>query len=185
MTKPESLLEKTIAAAIADERTVSDDGVPIRQLPDGMRERASIKHIDDRGSVTEMFDTRWNWHPDPIEFVYQFSIRPGAIKGWGLHQRHEDRYFLLKGEMELVLYDVRPDSSTYGKVSKIVLSEDQPKIVSVPSNVWHADHNIGDTEVLVVNFPTIQYDHSAPDKIRLPLDTPLIPYDFGPDAKGW
>ncbi|WP_420013529.1 hypothetical protein [Tateyamaria sp.] len=87
--------------------------------------------------------------------------------------------------MELVLYDVRPDSSTYGKVSKIVLSEDQPKIVSVPSNVWHADHNIGDTEVLVVNFPTIQYDHSAPDKIRLPLDTPLIPYDFGPDAKGW
>ena len=77
MTKPESLLEKTIAAAIADERTVSDDGVPIRQLPDGMRERASIKHIDDRGSVTEMFDTRWNWHPDPIEFVYT-TLTPKA-----------------------------------------------------------------------------------------------------------
>ena len=185
MTQKQSLLDITIAAAEADKRTVSNEGVPVQQLPDGMIQRASRKHIDDRGSVVEMFDTRWDWHPDPIEFVYRFTIRPGVIKGWGLHQRHEDRYFLLKGEMELVLYDVRPESSTYGQVSKIVLSEDQPRIVNVPRNVWHADHNIGDTEVLVVNFPTIQYDHGAPDKIRLPLDTPLIPYSFGSDAKGW
>jgi dTDP-4-dehydrorhamnose 3,5-epimerase len=35
-----------------------------------------------------------------------------------------------------------------------------------------------------VNFPTIQYDHSAPDKWRLSLDTPLIPYRFPPGTSG-
>ena len=178
------LLAETLAAARADARTVTPEGVPLRTLPDGMTTRDSVTHVDDRGTVTEMFDPRWNWHPEPIVFAYNFTIRPGVVKGWGLHQRHEDRYFLLRGEMELVLYDVRPESPTCGQVSKIFLSERHPRLVNVPANVWHADHNIGDVDVLVVNFPTIQYDHSAPDKIRLPLDTPLIPYDFG-GAKGW
>ena len=33
-------------------------------------------------------------------------------------------------------------------------------------------------------IPTRPYDHANPDKYRLPIDTPLIPYSFG-DAKGW
>jgi len=57
-------------------------------------------------------------------------------------------------------------------------------IVNIPTNVWHADRNIGTTDVLVVNFPTQPYDHAHPDKYRLPLDTDLIPYSFG-DARGW
>ena len=35
-----------------------------------------------------------------------------------------------------------------------------------------------------MNFPTMAFDHKNPDKYRLPLDTPLIPYSFG-DARGW
>ncbi len=181
----ESLLEKTLAAAKADEQTVSSEGVPVRTLPEGMLTRSSVKHIDDRGSVTEMWDERWNFHPDPVCFAYNFTIRPGVVKGWGLHRHHEDRYFLLRGEMELVLYDVRPESATYGQVSKIVLSEDKPGLVTVPRNVWHADYNFGDKEVLVVNFPNILYNHAAPDKVRLPIGTPLIRYSFDASAKGW
>ena len=183
--KPEQgLLDQTLAAAKADQQTVSNDGKPVAKLPDDMRMREVPTHIDDRGSVVEMFDTRWDWHPDPIEFVYSFTIRPGIVKGWGLHQRHEDRYFLLQGEIELVLFDVRPESSTYGQVSRLYLSHYNRRIVNIPAFVWHADHNVGSTDAMVVNFPTIQYDHTAPDKIRLPLDTPLIPFSFG-NAKGW
>ena len=98
--KPEQgLLDQTLAAAKADQQTVSNDGKPVAKLPDGMRMREVPTHIDDRGSVVEMFDTRWDWHPDPIEFVYSFTIRPGIVKGWGLHQHHEDRYFLLQGKL--------------------------------------------------------------------------------------
>lgn len=83
-----------------------------------------------------------------------------------------------RGEMELVLYDVRPDSSTCGLVSRIVLSEHHRRLVSVPKFVWHADVNIGQRNCVAINFPTSPYDHADPDKYRLPLDTPLIPYSL-------
>ena len=60
----------------------------------------------------------------------------------------------------------------------------QRMIVNVPRDVWHADHNIGSTDVVVVSFPTIPYDHAPPDKYRPPVGTDLIPYTSG-DAKGW
>jgi dTDP-4-dehydrorhamnose 3,5-epimerase len=69
-------------------------------------------------------------------------------------------------------------------VSRIVLSQYQRCLVNVPPQIWHADQNIGTTDVVVISFPSTLYDHTHPDKYRLPLDTPLIPYSFG-DAKGW
>ncbi len=179
-----SLLDVTLDAAKQDQRTVDDNRRSVAPLLDGMSFYESIRHNDDRGSVTEIYDPRWNWHPDPLVFSYMFTIRPGMVKGWGLHKEHEDRYFVISGELELVLFDPRPESSTYNKICKVYLSGNQPRLVNVPKFVWHADHNIGNSELVVLNFPTIQYDHSKPDKYRLPLDTDLIPYDFGA-AKGW
>ena len=179
-----TILDQTLAAAVRDKRTVDDQRKSIAPLLDGMSIRESVRHDDERGSVTEIYDPRWNWHPDPLVFSYLFTIRPGLVKGWGLHKMHEDRYFVISGELELVLYDPRPESSTYGKICKVYLSGARPALINVPRHVWHADHNIGTSDLVVVNSPTIQYDHSSPDKYRMPIDTDLIPYDFGP-AKGW
>ena len=103
---------------------------------------------------------RWRWHDEPLVFAYSFTIHPGYVKGWNLHQHHEDRYCLFTGEMELVLFDPRPASATCGEVSRIVLSEYHRRLVNVPRNVWHVDHNIGNKDVVVVNFPTMAYDHA-------------------------
>lgn len=114
----------------------------------------------------------------PLQYIYVFTVRPGIVKGWGLHKKHDDRYFLISGEMQLVLYDVGPDSPTCGKVSTILMSEKDRRLINIPAFVWHADHNIGTTDAVVVNMPTRLYDHADPDKYRLPVDTPLIPYSF-------
>ena len=110
---------------------------------------------------------------------------PGVVKGWNLHKRHQDRYAILQGEMLLVLYDPRPESPTCGEVCSIVLSGHDRCLVNVPENVWHADYNMGTLDVLIVNFPTIPYDHADPDKWRLPIGSPLIPYQFPAGAQGW
>ena len=178
------LLRETLEAAVQDQRTVDENRRSTAPLLDGMSFYESVRHDDDRGSVTEIYDPRWGWHPDPLVFSYFFTVRPGIVKGWGLHKEHEDRYFVISGEMELVTFDPRPESSTFGKVCKVYLSGSRPRLVNIPKFVWHADRNIGTSDAVVVNFPTIQYDHSKPDKYRLPIDTPLIPHSFG-DAKGW
>ncbi len=177
-------LKPSTGEPVKDRQTVTPDGQPLQRLPDGMAIKEAVLHVDDRGQVCEMYDERWGWHTDPLVFAYVFTIRPGMTKGWGMHKRHEDRYFLMAGETELVLYDPRPESSTCGEVIKVYFSEQRRRLVNIPAGVWHADRNIGTTDALVVNFPTIPYDHTDPDKFRLPLDTDQIPYRFK-DTSGW
>jgi dTDP-4-dehydrorhamnose 3,5-epimerase len=173
-----------MAEPVQDVQTVSSAGQRVAPLPEGVSFRDATTHIDDRGTVCELYDPRWDWHPDPLVFVYTFTIRPGKVKGWGMHKRHEDRYFPLFGEMEVVLYDGREESSTHGLVASVVLSHHHRRLMNIPAGVWHANRNLGETDLVVVNFPTIPYDHTDPDKYRLPLDTDQIPYRW-PDPKGW
>jgi len=86
--------------------------------------------------------------------------------------------------VELALYDVRSDSPTRGQVCRLVLSEYDRGSINIPAYVWHGLRNVGDRDVVMVNFPTVPFDHTNPDKYRLPMDTPLIPYHFE-GAPGW
>ena len=178
------LLDATLAAAQRDRQTVTPAGEPtVATLPGVVRQRVPT-HIDDRGSIVELFDPRWEWLSEPFAYAYSFTVRPGHAKGWGLHERHVDRYFLLYGEAELILYDVRPDSPTCGQLARYRLSPFERGLITIPTLVWHTIRNLGQGDVIVVNFPTQAYDHADPDKYRLPLDTPLIPYSFEGTA-GW
>lgn len=168
-----------------DVQTVNPDGTPRQPLPDGVVVHPLTTHTDDRGTVCELYDPRWEINGDPLVFAYMFTMRPGAAKGWGVHREHEDRYAVIAGELELVFYDGREDSPTHGLEARLFLSELQRAAVVIPRGVWHAERCIGLKDALVVNFPTIQYDHTNPDKYRLPLDTDELPVDLGPGWHGW
>lgn len=170
--------------AVKDIQTVSKEGKPISRLAHGVEFHESPTHIDERGSLCEIIDSRWSWCKDPINFSYMFTIRPQYVKGWNLHKKHEDRYFVIQGDLEVTFYDVREDSPTYGEVSQVVLSPDNRRIMNIPTHVWHGVKNIGDKDALVINFPTMCYDHEDPDKYRLDLDTDEIPYKYE-NPKGW
>jgi dTDP-4-dehydrorhamnose 3,5-epimerase len=178
-------LARAAPEPVRDGQTVTPDGEPVRVFPAGVTVRDIKTHADDRGTVFELFDPRWGWHPAPLVFSYCFTVRPGMVKGWGVHHDHDDRYALLFGEMKTVLYDDRPESETYRAITEVMLTEHRRQLLSIPPGVWHANHNVGSTEVVVVNFPTIPYDHANPEKFRLPLDTDQIPYRFEAARGGW
>ena len=180
-----TLLDQMLAKATLDKKTTDEGGgVPKVALLEGMRIHRVMPRRDERGRLTEIFDRRWGWHDEPFEYGYLTTVQPEVVKGWGLHKTHEDRYFVISGDLALVTFDPREESQTFGKICKVILSGSEPCIINIPKFVWHADHNIGTSEVLMLNFPTVPYDHENPDKYRLPIDTDLIPYDFG-NAKGW
>jgi len=184
MPDPAPLSERLLAASLRDRMTVTAAGQRCDTLIEGVQVRDLVLHTDDRGTVVELYDPRWGWHPDPMVFSYCYTVRPGWVKGWAMHLQHEDRYCLLAGEMKVVLFDSREGSPSHGKVLEIYLSEQRRQILSIPAGVWHADENVGTRDAMIVNFPTIQYDHAKPDKYRLPPGTPLIPYQFK-NAKGY
>ena len=169
---------------VQDKKTIKADGREIVNVPHGLIIKESQTHIDDRGSLCEIYDPRWKQGDGPLAYTYLFTIRPGVAKGWGMHKKHEDRYFVVSGDLEVVLYDGRKKSPTHGKVFKIYLSDKNRKTMNIPVGVWHAARNIGVNDVLVVNCPTALYDNNKPDKYRLPLDTKEIPHSFGGKI-GW
>ena len=177
-------LERTLNAAARQPQTVTTDGTPVAPLLDHVKRFNVPTHVDQRGFLVEVFDPRWEWVDEPLVYCYVTTVRPGHAKGWGLHKEHADRYFMLFGNLELVLYDVRQESGTYGQISVVRLSESNRGLVTIPAFVWHALRNVGDSDVVVINFPTIQFDHASPDKYGLPLDNDVIPYSFA-GVPGW
>ena len=168
-----------------DSPTITPEGQLLGPLPHGVNIRDLPPISDERGIIVELFDPRWGWHDRPLVFSYLFTIRPGFIKGWGMHKLHEDRYSILFGEMEIIFYDDRPESSTRGLVATYVLTDARRQLINIPAGIWHCNRNIGTRDVVIVNFPTMPYDHANPDKYRLPLDTDQIPYKFKSGQQGW
>ena len=166
-------------------QSVTAAGEPLRQLPEGVVIRPGVTHVDERGAVFELYDPRWAVHDAPMVYAYISTMRPGWAKGWAVHDHHDDRYVLLTGRVELVLYDGRPDSATSGLEARLQLTDLHRCLVTVPAGVWHAERNIGEVETVIVNFPTTPYDHEAPDKRRLPLDNDELPVQLGPGWRGY
>ena len=167
-----------VEQARRDAQSVTPDGELVQVPIDGVRVRPAITHLDERGSVCEIYDPAWGFTDEPLVYVYQTTIRPGQVKGWVLHLEQDDRLFFSLGDVKVVLFDVRVDSPTYESVNVLCFGESNRALVRIPRGVYHALQNVGRTDAVFVNSPTRAYRHEDPDKYRLPLDTDRIPYRF-------
>jgi len=170
--------------AVKDTQTVTVDGESVSELIQGVIIQSSTTHTDDRGTLCEIYSPHRAPHPAPLVYVYQFTIRPGKIKGWHAHHLHDDRIFISQGQVKVVLYDSRPNSPTRGMISEIYRTELDRTIMVIPAYVFHAHENVGTTDALFISMPTRPYQHSDPDVYRLPIDTDQIPYQFQ-QRRGW
>ncbi len=167
-----------------DAQTVAPDGTEIAPRIDGVTVRPAVTHVDERGEICEIFSPAWSIDPGPLVYVYQTSVRPGMIKGWVYHEEQDDRLFVSIGALKIVLYDPREGSPTQGMVNEIFITERNRGLVFIPRLVLHAVQNIGTTEAIFINMPTRPYNHANPDKYRVPLNSPQVPYTFSLGT-GW
>lgn len=152
-----------------DQPTVDDDGQPLPPKITGVEVRLLTVHPDHRGELNPFIDLHDDFWFESVVYGYRFSIRPGRIKGWGMHRKQTDRYLIVTGSVRIVLYD---------GVSFDQFWFTQPALLSIPANVWHADQNWGDTDAHICNFPTVPYNPSDPDKYRISPDSDEIPFDW-------
>jgi dTDP-4-dehydrorhamnose 3,5-epimerase len=161
-----------------DAPSFDQDGSPLAPAIDGVLVQHLSANVDHRGSLTEVIDRSWPFWGEPIVYAYLFTIRPGRIKGWGMHERQTDRYAVLAGDVRVVLYDDRPRSATRGQFCQFYFTDTVRGLVRIPPGVWHADQNFGSHEAMVMNFPTRPYNRAKPDKRRLDPHSNAIPFDW-------
>ena len=164
-------------SARRDSPSVDAGGSPI-DLLDGVVYERVVEHTDHRGSLAEVIDFERPFWDAAIVYAYCFTIRPGRIKGWGMHRHQADRYFVATGRVRVVLYDGRTTSATHRRFAEFYFSESSRGLLLIPPGVWHADQNWGDGDAVVFNFPTRPYDREDPDKYRLDPHSDEIPFDW-------
>jgi dTDP-4-dehydrorhamnose 3,5-epimerase len=160
---------------VKDPHRVTREGEPVQEALAGVFVRHSVTQADERGTLTEIYDERWELDADTVRFVYTSTIRPGLVRGWVVHLEQDDRLFFIKGTAKLALYDARENSETAGRVTVYYLGDHDRALVRIPAGVVHAVKNVGTDEVVFVNLPTQPYAHDDPDKYRFPLDD-TIPF---------
>jgi dTDP-4-dehydrorhamnose 3,5-epimerase len=144
------------------------EGVVIRRL---------LTNRDGRGDLTVLFSSRLvqDTHPPHI---YWITAAPGSVRAWVFHRRQSDRLAFTNGNVRVVLYDVRPGSPTHGKLNIIDAGGENKVQLTIPPLVIHGVQNTGDQAATFINMPTNAYDPANPDKARLPVTHPGIPYRF-------
>ena len=144
------------------------DGVVIKQL----------KHIvDERGFLMEMLR-----NDDPFfqQFgqVYLTSCNPGYVKGWHFHKKQVDHFVVAHGTARIVLYDQRKDSKTHGKLNEFIMGNDNKILIRIPAGVMHGFECVGSEPCSIINIPNLPYNYKEPDEIKIPFDSPDIPYTW-------
>jgi dTDP-4-dehydrorhamnose 3,5-epimerase len=159
-------------------QTVDPKGKSTLRRIEGVEIRDLITHPDGRGTVTELYDLRWNHHPEPLVYTYYVTIRPNQVKGWIKHAHQDDRIAIMEGAIQVVLYDDRADSPTHGLVNDMTFGTNRRALITIPRGVYHALRNVDLRDSVFVNHPTQPYNHDDPDKHLLPIENDLIPYRF-------
>ena len=166
------------AQPLKDKQTATKDGAMTTELIDGVKIREARTVIDYRGELTEMWNDDWAFDEGGVPYVYHVRCAPGSIRAWVVHLHQVDRFYYPSGRVQVVLYDARDGSPTQGKVNEFYFGEARRALLRIPTGVYHGVRNVGTDDAWFVNMPSTPYRHEDPDKYRLPLDTPDIPFRF-------
>ena len=148
------------------------NGVEIKEL---------VTHTDGRGFFREVVRAS-----DPIfsegfgQWSHTMSYQ-GVAKGWHVHQRQVDWWYVAVGTIKAALYDTRPDSPTHGEIQELLMGEGQKAVMlKIPPGVAHG-YRVLNGPAHVFYIVSNEYDGS--DEGRISHDDPDIGYDWtaGPE----
>ncbi len=133
------------------------------------------KIADERGSIMHMLRST---DPEFEKFgeIYFSTVYPGVIKGWHLHKIMALNYAVVKGNIKLVLFDNRNDSSTKGEVQEVFLGDKNYCFVKIPPGIINGFKGIGTEEAIIANCAT--HPHDTEEIVRFDPFTKDVPYNW-------
>jgi dTDP-4-dehydrorhamnose 3,5-epimerase len=178
MKNASTVSDYVLKGATKDEQGITADWEIIQDLIHGVAFR-EVKNVPKfSGMLTEVFRRDWNLESGSIDQVFQVCLMPGSISEWHMHMNTTDRIFVNQGMIQIVLYDGRKNSATFGYINEFKLGVYRPGLVVIPAGVWHAVQNIVNETSCLLNLVDEAYQYENPDHWRLPINSKEIPYTF-------
>lgn len=135
-----------------------------------------LKQIhDERGKVMHMLRST-DPHFEKFGEVYFSWIYPNVIKAWHNHIKMKMNYAVPIGLIEVVLYDDRTESSTFGEINQFYMNGEDYYLLTIPCGIWYGFKSIGNQSAMIVNCSTIPHDPA--EIMRMEYNDPKIPYSW-------
>jgi dTDP-4-dehydrorhamnose 3,5-epimerase len=116
-----------------------DTNAPVEteiDLPVGVRLHPLVSHVDNRGSLVEIFRGTWDTGIGPVQWNFE-SSQAGVLRGVHVHLRRQDYVILVSGRASYGLRDLRRDSPTEGRTALLEMRGDQLVAITIPPGVAH------------------------------------------------
>ena len=123
---PRLVTDELTEVAKRDRPTVDAQGRKLAESIEGVIFERLAPLADHRGSLMPFLDVRDEFWSEPVVYGYEIMIRPGRIKGWGMHEQQTDRYLVATGNVRIALYDGRPDQESHGRIAEFFFTEATP-----------------------------------------------------------
>ena len=145
---------------------------------EGVKVKKLVKHCDDRGFFAELV------RDDEPELLTRFGQAswsmsyPGVIKAFHYHEKQDDLWFFPSGNAQVVLYDLREDSSTKGETDVYYMGDENPIALLIPKGVAHGYRVLGQKPATIIYFTTESYNPVHPDEKRINWDDSEIGFSW-------
>jgi dTDP-4-dehydrorhamnose 3,5-epimerase len=151
-------------------------------LVEGVRIEPLRVLADDRGFFTElarlgtgMAADLMSADDDRIQISATLSY-PGTIKAIHYHFEQTDLWAPVEGMFQVLLYDLRRDSGTFGRINTMYVGRYRPWSILIPPGVGHGYKVLGTDPALLI-YITNRY-YNAQDEGRLAWNDAAIAYDW-------
>lgn len=147
---------------------------------EGVRVAPLQIHPDDRGFFEEIcrlgLDLAQSFSAAQHVQVSAALSYPGTVKAIHYHLRQTDLWTPVLGQLQVMLYDLRTDSPSFGQLNTIYSGVLRPLQILIPPGVGHGYKVLGTESALLVYATDQYYDPS--DEGRIPWNDPDIHYDW-------
>ena len=143
----------------------------------GVKTKQIKRHFDDRGFFSEIIKFGEETFIKAKQTSYT-RANPGVIKAFHWHKKQMDVWFFVSGTAQVVLHDLRKDSSTYKETNVFYMGEDNPILLSIPPGIAHGYRVLGNKPADLFYHTDQAYNPKKPDEERIPFDDPEIGFDW-------
>jgi dTDP-4-dehydrorhamnose 3,5-epimerase len=135
------------------------------------------KFADDRGFFAEILKFGEEIFHDVKQTSYTETF-PGVIKAFHWHKKQWDVWFVVRGNAQVVLHDLREDSSTKKETQVIFAGENNLVVIAIPPGVAHGYRVLGNENVGLFYHTSEAYDPQNPDEERVAWNDAKIGFDW-------
>ncbi len=141
------------------------------ELIEGVEIKKLKVFANDQGYLFETLRNDDTFYNKEFGQVLIFEIYPGVIKGYHLHEKHDEYVTCVKGNIKYVVVKEFPDGSR--KINKFVIGERNPALIKIPKGLWRGYMPLGNQSAMVMDIMSRPYDSKDPDTKE------KDPYEFG------